>query len=662
MSGFRRTIQSLKSLHGKLSGVTYENALTECRELENGFSNEDIHSLLSFITDEKLSHCKSSSFRDLLFCCVPGEPLSSDIIDIPLLWMLFNANNETVVGSKINAVLEWVSGLLEFNLIDRSFVDGYYEMYYKLLQREQCQRYACKLIHMLTRPDDVYRGRVEEILSIYRRGGKKAKHIALLLELFKTFKPELVPENTPSYSREVAFKSISPGFQRSLEAATVRMQSYNNQLPAKSTGLDWTAVTFKKNKVGMPLIPNAMYVHLGSELYREKRHKVVDFLDKVSLASYHFSCEIPTSILSLLLNEGGIHFLATHNSDVHSRFSSVLYACLHSVFILNNQNVPYEEREHFLQQLVVLEDYMQQGIPVVSRFLAFYISSWDGQDHQKYIYRLLERITLVNFAEFNDCILTHLQTLFLAGSTEEKALIIHTLSELIFNMFIRSANDLQKDHLFLGEKFTWETDYDATVPQLVQVVTHLCESGLLQTSNDPSILHTALSFFETLVDLESDLKNELTVIPPAIFYRCLFSLDFCSLARACGLLLRYKTSGLTRSNENIAMLNKYSCDVFNCLINKKAFSKSDQGYILSKHAELKQVIPFDPDLAFSLEYHPTMLGLAQHMRTLDTSSDVVLSDEVMKDALLVSFPDLQECLSALKDQYRACHSTTSSNS
>lgn len=149
------------------------------------------------------------------------------------------------------------------------------------------------------------------------------------------------------------------------------------------------------------------------------------FYSKISLASFHLTCELPTSILSLILNEGGMHFLVTHNSDVHARFSSVLYSCLHSgtvnpvvtkqyiflvlmpllylcqfyvVFIQNNKSVSYQEREHFLKQLVVLEDYMQQGIPVVSRFLAFFIVSWNGHDHQKYIYRLLERITLANFA------------------------------------------------------------------------------------------------------------------------------------------------------------------------------------------------------------------------------------------------------------------------
>lgn len=69
-----------------------------------------------------------------------------------------------------------------------------------------------------------------------------------------------------------------------------------------------------------------------------------------------------------------------------------------SVFMLRNKNVPYEERERFLEQLVLLEDYMQQGIPVVSRFLALYIASWNGVDHQQHIYRLLERITLASFA------------------------------------------------------------------------------------------------------------------------------------------------------------------------------------------------------------------------------------------------------------------------
>ncbi|XP_034230856.1 centromere protein I-like [Thrips palmi] len=661
MSTVRRAITSIKNLNGKLSGNIYEHALTQLQS-ESGLSNDNIKTLLSTLTDDKLLKCRATSFRDVLFCCIPESSISGDVLEIGLFWMFANIKNEFVVSSKLNAVLDWVSGLLEFDLIDKTDIDGYYEMYYGMLQREQCQSSACKLIHMLTRPDDVYRGRVENIIKLYKKGGGRGKHLAYLIELFRTYKPELVPENVKSFSREAAFKKLLPGFKHMLESAHERLQSENNHLRSKNKGLDWTAVTFNKNRTAMPLIPTAMYVHLGSELYREKRRKVLEFLDKISLASFHLTCELPTSILSLMLNEGGMHFLVNHNSDVHARFSSVLYSCLHSVFIQNNKKVSYQEREHFLKQLVVLEDYMQQGIPVVSRFLAFYIVSWNGQDHQKYIYRLLERITLVNFAEFNDCILTHLYTLFLSGDINEKTIIVKTLSELLLNVYVKWLKKRPREHQFLGEKWEWETEFENVVPQLISVVTNFCELGLLITSSDPLMLHATLCFFEMLADLQLESKHKLTIIPPSIFYRCLFSLDFCSLVRGCDLLLRYKDtsedlgpSGL----ENVSLLNKYACDVWNCLVTKKGFSKAHQGCILVKHKKLKELLPAHADSVFSLEYHPVMLGYAQHLQEVDGSSDAVLQGELIKDALMQSFPELGGCLAALENKYSEYHSGSS---
>lgn len=70
--------------------------------------------------------------------------------------------------------------------------------------------------------------------------------VTALSRLYRTYKPELVPENVKSFSREAAFKSLLPGFKHMLEAAHERLQSENNNLRAKNKGMDWTAVTFNK--------------------------------------------------------------------------------------------------------------------------------------------------------------------------------------------------------------------------------------------------------------------------------------------------------------------------------------------------------------------------------------------------------------------------------
>lgn len=50
-------------------------------------------------------------FRDILFCCIPRDTLSSDVLDIPILWMLSENKNEFVTAAKINAVLDWIIGI-----------------------------------------------------------------------------------------------------------------------------------------------------------------------------------------------------------------------------------------------------------------------------------------------------------------------------------------------------------------------------------------------------------------------------------------------------------------------------------------------------------------------------------------------------------------------
>jgi hypothetical protein len=50
-----------------------------------------------------------------------------------------------------------------------------------------------------------------------------------------------------------------------------------------------------------------------------------------------------------------------------------------------------------LKQIVVLEDYMQQGIPVVSRFLAEYLPIWDGEEFREMILHLLQWITFSSY-------------------------------------------------------------------------------------------------------------------------------------------------------------------------------------------------------------------------------------------------------------------------
>lgn len=47
---------------------------------------------------------------------------------------------------------------------------------------------------------------------------------------------------------------------------------------------------------------------------------------------------------------------------------------------LKHSSFSYEEKKVFLKKIVDFENYLMQGIPVVSRFLSVYISYWNGDD------------------------------------------------------------------------------------------------------------------------------------------------------------------------------------------------------------------------------------------------------------------------------------------
>lgn len=70
---------------------------------------------------------------------------------------------------------------------------------------------------------------------------------------------------------------------------------------------------------------------------------------------------------------------------------------LSKAFIELDQDFSYREKENILKQIVALEDYMQQGIPVVSRFLAEYLPRWDGEDFREMIFHLLPWITFSSY-------------------------------------------------------------------------------------------------------------------------------------------------------------------------------------------------------------------------------------------------------------------------
>ena len=76
------------------------------------------------------------------------------------------------------------------------------------------------------------------------------------------------------------------------------------------------------------------------------------------------------------------------------RLSLTLYHTLHNEFLSGEKDTPKRmaRQKHLLSLLVDLQRSMQQGIPVVGRFLTEYLAVWDGTRHFTAVMALVSQV------------------------------------------------------------------------------------------------------------------------------------------------------------------------------------------------------------------------------------------------------------------------------
>ena len=74
-----------------------------------------------------------------------------------------------------------------------------------------------------------------------------------------------------------------------------------------------------------------------------------------------------------------------------------MFDCHVAVFIEEEKGYSYEEKKKLLSQIVALEEYLQQGIPIVSRFLAEYLCMSDMSEFQEEIFKMVEWVTFRSY-------------------------------------------------------------------------------------------------------------------------------------------------------------------------------------------------------------------------------------------------------------------------
>ncbi|CAG9097948.1 unnamed protein product [Plutella xylostella] len=451
-------IDYIKSLRKGFDKDEFSDKIEELAEIvdSNGLDYEEFHNLLRVWLNMSLPVTKWLSIG---MCLVPRDRLEPRSVDYAMRWLLANFQNQTSY-TRIGFVLDWLTAAMEADAIDLKHLDVYYEIFYMLVTYEVLTPHAIKLVYTLTKPMDITRRRVLELLDVAKKREairSKCRQIQALLGLFKSYKPECVPESIPVFSVPSTFKQ--PNIR--LKQRFGRYQALRNTLNEEKQRLHWVnPMNMKGNKKVQPLIPNMEFSNVGSKQYDSKmsQKNYFDFVEPSALIEYSLRHELsrPARLLALLCNDAGLAMLATAPDSEHAFLSHDLHHLLKNCF-LHTSTHSYAEKRLLLSRLATLQRTLMQGVPVVTRFLAQYLPLWNEKDYFHEILSLVEWIS-ADSASHAAHILRPLGRVFHRSQPLQQAAVLTALTNLHENLVSRWISRWT-DLLQLGESLDMSLDW-----------------------------------------------------------------------------------------------------------------------------------------------------------------------------------------------------------
>ncbi|XP_075224652.1 centromere protein I-like isoform X3 [Lycorma delicatula] len=576
---------------------------------------------------------------------VPKHVVSEKIITKIVLYVLSSYQNIRPAITVL--LLKWLIGILEYELCEITAVDDFYRLFFYMLGHENLEihKYVTRILFMLTKPEDVTEEKVMLISQCEFKYGKK-KYTQALLSLFKCYQPECVPESVP-----VMKVFDIPQYLPSKIMETALLNSHKRNIEGSNN-----AVSFKNRTPHIKLFeagkmkPNYSKSILPQPVYKndtDNKRRATDIKNIIEIEECMYNVQLPSNVLSLLGSESGLHLLTFGDESLQFRFLFKLNDTFNKVFIRRMLNVSNFEKELLLERLYELEEYMKQGLCVVSKFLFDYLPVWNSVDYRKHILNLVKWITFTTFSELNEKVLKPLFDIFLTSDVEMICDIISSLSGLLTNMF--QVDLFRFDHgikpLFLGGPAGWiSEDISKSLGSTIKAIKHFITFALLMKPNSLQVLHKAISFYELLFCLETRSNRAvMTVVPYNIVYHSFFSLTTTAFSRVCKLILAYPEviyklvadDGLKTFEKDLKLIDAYCYDIMNCLWYNEAFSNRGAGVIfisfnISKMKKLNEIIKCDT--GFSVTQHIMFLHFISHL--LQTDLNLSLTDIITPEKIL----------------------------
>ncbi|XP_070516932.1 centromere protein I isoform X2 [Cardiocondyla obscurior] len=582
---------------------------------------------------------------------VPRYKLSEKMAKTVITWCLSSINNLPITLSII--MIQWITGVWDYELVDRKVINTYYDIFFRImLKKQKLERYIARLIYMLTKPEDVSRRDVMRLLTLQKNYMKPPTHIIALLSLFKSYKPELVPEKIQSVNVESVWKPIPEFLRLALEDARDRAELLQSRQDAR-TYFDWNIMQNLKKKKKV-LLPSVGYFHIGSSIFKDKCAKsIFDISSIEELGKYHQNIELPCNAVSLLTNMIGYHLLTYADFSYQSRFSYNLYNTLTRAFILENEKFSEEEMDKILTMTIEFSRYMQEGILVIKLFFDEYLY-YNSGEHLPKLLGLLQWMTSVSVTELRENILIHLENIFYESNLNMKCEIIKSVQKLITNLFVRQGLEEQGQYASSFLRQGPLEDLTEIIPVLTTTLENFIVCGLNIHNYNIILLSEILAFYEQICILEShSYISSWTLPPPAVIYGAFITKSCAILSRVCGLLLRYrKMSSRLRQimpsdiyQEKIRTISIYANDIHKALWYDEPFSDRNNGELLKNVPKklIKDLGDCELDTLLNISNHYAVLS---YRCVINKTGLNVNTKERAKALALHYYPAVNEFLAA----------------
>ncbi|RZF37016.1 hypothetical protein LSTR_LSTR004704 [Laodelphax striatellus] len=646
-------IQLFKNGLSSSSMPEFVNCLTEISShaSQDGLSDSQLTDLAHFISNADL---RSSTVKLLFNCLVPKKcvPIALTKKIVTHLLMNYRKLTENDSSQKIIPMLQWIIGVIEFKLTDVKIIDGFYRLYFFMLDytNVNVHEYIAQIIYMLTKPDDVVEEKVYHIQKIMAKACDRSSYLVALLSKFKSYKPQLVPKNIPNGKTldathclpekwTIAFKNAA---RRNSPEESMQVDSTTDQTNTLATNGKFLPARRCLEKVVNSYIT---YSNLScSKSVPLHKIRLEDIDNLYDLQQNINVIELPTNILSLLWSDIGMRYLALADHGLQERFAISLSDLLDKVFLKMALKSSYEEKDTLLRSIANLETMMQQGISVVTRFLGKYLVCWDGVKFRKSLLSLIEWATFSSYAEFEELILTNLFNHFCTSQWEVKVEIINCLCNLLTNMHLVDLRRFKKGTKppFLGVHAQWLSEHK-TLHCIKEAIEYFIMIGLIAEPQSNALLHRAITFYSMVFQFEKNMPD-MTVVHFSVVYRSMFAQNSAAFRRVCELILSYRSKIVQMDpaaannliEDKIKLVGHYVNDIMNCLWTGKALSNSESGIIFqelnsSAREELKRITGGNPDKAFILSNN--MLLIPYIYTILKGSPELNLRTVTAKDKI-----------------------------